>query len=304
MPRTHVPLPSLDALRAFQSAARHQSFSKAASDLNVTQGAISRQIRVLESRLGVLLFQRVRRRVVLTDSGHAYLLEVRRLLSDLESATLRLTTIGERANVLHLAVQPGVATHWLIPRLPDFFTKYPNVSVSCSVRQAPFDFSTEPFDAAFHLGAPTWPNAVLYPVMNECLVPVCTPAFRATYGIRRVADLTRTPLLQLATRPAAWSSWFETAKLPTANAFHGLVFDNLAMLAAAASARLGVALLPTFLVEAELADGRLVALARPQQTRDSYYLVVPEAKAASPRVSAFVQWIEALAQTPAAPSSA
>ena len=120
---TDVPLPSLDALVAFESAARHESFTRAGVELNVTQGAISRQIRVLEDRLGVLLFQRVRRRVVLTDAGRAYLLDVRRLLDSLKSSTLRLMTAGEHAKVLNLAVFPAVATHWLIPRLPDFFSK-------------------------------------------------------------------------------------------------------------------------------------------------------------------------------------
>src|SRR6266545_4369318 len=152
MSLTNFPLPSLDALVAFETAARHQSFTRAAAELNVTQGAISRQIRVLEDRLGVMLFQRVRRRVVLTDSGQAYLLEVRRLLNSLESATLRLMTAGEHTKVLNLAVLPAVATHWLIPRLPDFFSKHPDISISCAIRLSPFDFEADPFDAAIHYG--------------------------------------------------------------------------------------------------------------------------------------------------------
>jgi LysR family glycine cleavage system transcriptional activator len=289
---TNVPLPSLDALVAFESAARHESFTRAAAELNVTQGAISRQIRVLEDRLGVLLFQRVRRRVVLTDAGRGYLLDVRRLLNSLKSSTLRLMTAGDHAKVLHLAVFPAVATHWLIPRLPDFFSKHPNVLVSCTVRLNPFDFATDPFDAAFHLGPPTWAGAVLHHLMDETVVPVCTSAFRAAHGIRRVEDVTRAPLLHPASRPSAWASWFEQSKLPKANAFEGLIFDSFAMLAAAAMAGLGVALLPTFFVEEDLSAGRLVRLARPQRTRDAYYLVVPEGKAGSPHVTAFVRWIE------------
>src|SRR5688572_15696938 len=293
---SNVPLPSLDALVAFESAARHQSFTRAAAELNVTQGAISRQIRVLEDRLGVLLFQRVRRRVVLTDAGRAYLLEVRRLLNSLKSATLRLMTAGEQAKVLNLAVFPALATHWLIPRLPDFFSKHPNVSLSCSVRLSPFDFATDPFDAAFHLGPPTWAGAVLHHLMDECVVPVCTPAFRSTHGIRRAEELTRAPLLHPASRPAAWAAWFEQAKLPKTNAFEGLIFDNFAMLSAAAIAGLGVALLPTFFVEEQLGNGKLVRLARPQRTKDAYYLVVPEGKAGSPHVAAFVRWVEEMKQ--------
>jgi LysR family glycine cleavage system transcriptional activator len=128
--------------------------------------------------------------------------------------------------------------------------------------------------------------------MDEFLVPVCTPTFRSKCGIHRAPDLMRAPLLHLATRPAAWAGWFERLKLPTTNAFQGLTFDNFAMLSTAAIAGLGVALLPTFFVEKELNDGRLAALARQQRTKDAYYLVVPEAKAASPHVRPFVRWIE------------
>ena len=289
---SNVPLPSLDALVAFESAARHQSFTRAAAELNVTQGAISRQIRVLEDRLGVLLFERVRRRVVLTDSGRAYLLEVRRLINSLKSATLRLMTSGEHGKVLNLAVFPAVATHWLIPRLPGFFDKHPNVLVSCTVRLTPFDFATDPFDAAFHLGPPTWAGAVLHHLMDECVIPVCSPSFRSAHGIHRVDDLARVPLLHPASRPAAWAAWFEQSKLPRTNAFQGLIFDNFAMLSAAAIAGLGVALLPTFFVEDEVRQGTLVRVARPLRTKDAYYLVVPEGKAGLPHVTAFVQWIE------------
>ena len=289
---TNVPLPSLDALVAFESAARHESFTRAAAELNVTQGAISRQIRVLEDRLGVLLFERVRRRVVLTDAGRAYVLDVRRLLNSLKSSTLRLMTAGEHAKVLNLAVFPALATHWLIPRLPDFFSRHPDVQVSCTVRLTPFDFATDPFDAAFHLGPPTWAGAVLHHLMDECVVPVCSSTFRSAHGIRRVEDLTQARLLHPATRPAAWAAWFEQSKLPRTNAFEGLIFDSFAMLSAAAMAGLGVALLPTFFVEEELRAGKLVRLTRPQRTKDAYYLVVPEGKAGSPQVTAFVRWIE------------
>jgi LysR family glycine cleavage system transcriptional activator len=287
----NVPLPSFDALAAFETAARHESFTRAADELHVTQGAISRQIRVLEDRLGVLLFERVRRRVVLSEAGRAYLLDVRRILSHLESATERLMTAAERTNVLQLAVLPAIATHWLIPRLPDFFSKHPGVMVSCTIRQAPFDFAGEPFDAAFHLGTATWAGGVAHHLMGECLVPVCSPAFRSANRIQRPDGLTQLPLLQVTSRPAAWAAWFERANLPTTNACQGLTFDNFAMASSAAIAGLGVALLPTFCVDAELRQRKLVALARPQPTAHAYYLVVPEVKAGSPHLKTFVRWI-------------
>ncbi len=199
---THIPLPSIDALVAFESAARHQSFTRAAAELNLTQGAVSRQIRVLEDRLGSSLFQRVRQRVILTDAGRAYLIEVRRILDGLESATLRLMTVGESTNVLNLAVLPAVATHWLVPRLPDFFSKHPKISISCAIRLSPFDFETNPFDAAIHYGSAIWAGAVAHHLMDEDIVPVCSPSFRTSRRIRRVENLARKPLLHLTTRPA------------------------------------------------------------------------------------------------------
>jgi LysR family glycine cleavage system transcriptional activator len=288
---TNIPLPSVDALVAFESAARHQSFTRAAAELNLTQGAISRQIRVLEDRLGSSLFQRVRQRVVLTDAGRAYLLDVRRVLDGLESATLRLMTVGESTNVLNLAVLPAVATHWLVPRLPDFFSKHPKISISCAIRLSPFDFETDPFDAAIHYGFPIWAGAVVHHLMDEDIVPVCSPSFKTSRRIRRVEDLTRAPLLHLTTRPAAWADWFARGEVPAANAFQGSIFENFAMISKAAMAGLGVALLPTYFIEEELKEGTLVALAHSQRSKKAYYLVIPETKVGTPHVQAFVKWI-------------
>ena len=242
---TSIPLPSVDALVAFESAARHQSFTRAAAELNLTQGAISRQIRLLEDRLGSSLFQRVRQRVILTDAGRAYLLEVRRLLDGLESATLRLMTVGESTNVLNLAVLPAVATHWLVPRLPDFFSKHPKISINCAIRLSPFDFGTDPFDAALHYGSAIWAGAVVHHLMDEDIVPVCSPSFKTSRRIRRIEDFTRAPLLHLSTRPAAWANWLTIAKIPAANAFQGSIFENFAMISKAAVAGLGGGLFHT-----------------------------------------------------------
>jgi len=288
----NIPLPSIDALTAFESAARHQSFTRAAAELNLTQGAISRQIRLLEDRLGSSLFQRVRQRVILTDAGRAYLLEVRRILNGLESATLRLMTVGASTNVLNLAVLPAVATHWLLPRLPDFFSKHPKVSINCGVRLSPFDFETDPFDAAIHYGAPIWAGAIVHHLMDEDLVPVCTPSLRHSRRIRRPEDLTHMPLLHLSTRPAAWADWFKKAGIPTANAFQGSIFENFAMISKAAIAGLGVALLPSYFIEEELKSRSLVALSSAQRSEKSYYLVIPETKVGTPHVQDFVKWVE------------
>ena len=291
IPLPSIQLPSIQALVAFESAARHQNFTRAADELYLTQGAISRQIRVLEDRLGSSLFQRLRQRVILTAAGRAYLLEVRRLLKGLESATLRLMTAGESTNVLSLAVLPAVATHWLIPRLPDFFSKHPKISISCAIRLSPFDLTADPFDVAFHYGPPVWAGAVVHHLMDENMVAVCSPSFRESHRIRRTEDLTRVPLLHLTTRPAAWAQWFANAELPAANAFQGSIFENFAMISKAARAGLGVAIVPRYFIEEELSARTLVALAPPQRSNSAYYLVVPETKVTTPHVDAFVKWI-------------
>src|SRR2546430_544566 len=125
--------PSVDALVAFESAARHGSFTRAAAELNLTQGAISRQIRQLEDKLGISLFQRIRQRVVLTDAARAYLLDVRELLKDWESAVQRMAA-HEGARVLNLAVLPTFTTAWLVPHLPDFSRKHPDITLNCAIR--------------------------------------------------------------------------------------------------------------------------------------------------------------------------
>jgi LysR family glycine cleavage system transcriptional activator len=247
---------------------------------------------LLEDRLGSSLFQRVRQRVILSDAGRAYLLEVRRILDGLESATLRLMTVGASANVLNLAVLPAVATHWLLPRLPDFFRKHPKVSINCGVRLSPFDFQTDPFDAAIHYGSPIWAGAIVHHLMDEDLVAVCTPQFRHARRIRRPDDLGRMPLLHLTTRPAAWAEWFKRAKVQTANAFQGSIFENFAMISKAAIAGLGVALLPSYFIEEELKTETLVALSPAQRSEKRYYLVVPETKVGTPHVEEFVKWVE------------
>ena len=290
-----IPLPSIQALVAFESAARHESFTRAADELNLTQGAISRQIRVLEDRLGSSLFQRLRQRILLTDAGRAYLLEVRRLLKGLESATLRLMTVGESTNVLNIAVLPAVATHWLIPRLPDFFRKHPKTSISCAIRLSPFDLAADPFDAAFHYGSPVWAGAIVHHLMNDDMVPVCGPSFMESHRIRSTKDFTRVPLLHLTSRPAAWAQWFANAKLPAAKAFQGSIFEDFAMISKAARAGLGVALVPRYFIEEELSARTLVALAPPHRSNSAYYLVVPETKVGTPHVDAFVKWIKSQA---------
>ncbi|HZY63081.1 MAG TPA: LysR family transcriptional regulator [Edaphobacter sp.] len=284
-------LPSIACLQAFESVARHGSITRAAQELNLTQSAVSRQIHQLESLLDVRLFERVRQRVIITDAGKLYLNDVSKAMGGLKDATSRVMACGGNPNLLNLAVLPTFATRWLMPRLNNFVQKHPGVTINLATRLVPFDFEAEPFDAAIHYGSADWPGAISHHLMDEDTVPVCSPKFEAEQHIKKPSDLARTVLLHQTTRPAAWTEWFEMTKVKNAHALRGPRFEQFTMIAQAAVCDLGIALLPKFLIEEELASGKLVMLFdQALRSTNSYYLVVPESKASSQLTSSFTQW--------------
>jgi LysR family glycine cleavage system transcriptional activator len=285
-------LPNMGNLLAFEATARHGSVSRAAEELSLTQSAISRQIRQLEESLGVSLFRRSRQRVMLTDVGRMYASHVHNTLSDLSDATHQAIALSGTSGVLNLAVLPTFGTRWLIPRIPEFFAQHPDATVNFGVRLVPFDFAAEPFDAAIHFGQPHWPGAVCELLRHEEVVPVCSPAYRERETIRSPEDLTRAMLLQQGTRPTAWAEWFSSVGVEVSNPLRGPRFEQFAMVAQAAAAGLGAALVPHFLVADELASGRLeILFPRSLMSGGAYYLVYPEHKAEAPLVRSFRNWI-------------
>lgn len=291
-----ILLPSIGDLTAFEAAARHASFTRAAAELNLTQSAISRAVRLLEDRIGVILFERVRQRVVLTSAGGAYLKEVRRILRDLREATHRVMAFADATTTLNLAVLPTFATRWLVPRLRGFAEAHPDVTLNFSARLEPFDFDQEPFDAALHYGSPTWPSAQCHHLMSEITVVVASPEYRLQRRLQEPTDLGHVTLLHQTTRPTAWADWCEIAGVDLEGVHRGPRYEQFAMIAQAAGAGLGVALLPRVLIEDELASGRLEILFEHELASPSaYYWVVPETKAATPALRAFTQWITAQA---------
>ena len=290
-------LPSFAALQAFEAAARHGSFTRAADELNLTQGAISRQVRGLEQALGIRLFELVRQRVVLTDLGQRYLLDVRRTLASLEGSTLRAMELADGGEIIDLATLPTFCSRWLIPRFPSFYAEHPGISINCVSRFFPFDFQAEPFDAAIHFGSPAWPGGVLHHLFDERMLAVCSPDFRARRRLRTDADLVGAPLLQQSTRPTAWADWFEAAGLSSELAGRGARFDQFSMLSRAAAASLGVALLPEFLIEEELRSGTLVVVGETVlETDNGYYLVIPEEKVGAKPIDRLRSWLLAQAE--------
>lgn len=281
LPRRY--LPSTAALQAFEAAARTGSATQAAAELNLTQGAVSRQIRSLEAQLGVALMERSGRGLVLTQAGAGYAEQVRGVLAHLSKATVALRT-NPRGGTLSLAILPAFGTHWLAPRLPAFGRAHPEITVALSTRLAPFDFAAEPFDAAVHFGRADWPGAHHLALAPETVLAVCAPHLA---GVPLAAQT----LLTLETRPRGWARWF-AATGETAPKGPGMQFDQFSTMAQAAVHGLGVALLPTFVAAPYLEAGTLV-LAAPdrQDSIGTYYLVWPKARPESGALSQFRAWL-------------
>jgi DNA-binding transcriptional LysR family regulator len=278
-------IPSTAALSAFESAARHQSFTKAADELSVTQSAICRQIGALEEFLDLKLFRRGRRGVALTEAGLIYSRQISARLDEVERDTLALMAKGGQGGTLELGVVPTFATKWLLPRMPQFAAEHPDITVNLSARTAPFMFDDTPFDAAIHAGPATWPGTDSLFLMRENLIAVCSPA------LGRV-DWRRHALLQQSTRPYAWRDWFASRGMQVEGDMSGPRFELFSMLAEAAIHGMGVALIPRFLVEDELRRGVLVQAVSHQYLNErSYYLIYPEGKDANPALTAFRLWL-------------
>ena len=285
-------LPSLQALEAFEASARQRSFTRAAAELHVTQGAVSRQVQGLEAQVGLPLFHRIRQRIVLTPAGEAYLAKVRPALDRLEAATLELQAFKGAGGVLNLAILPTFGTKWLIPRIPAFSAKHPEVLVNFTTRIQAFDFEEEPdLDAAIHYGEGHWPGALVDPLMEERVIAVCAPHLAG--DLRQPADVAGHTLLQLINRPQGWEEWLAAASAPGVDGRRGPRFESHLMVIQAALAGLGLAVLPDFLVVDELAAGRLVepfpGLAA--KSRRAYWLAYPERNKELPALTAFRAWL-------------
>jgi DNA-binding transcriptional LysR family regulator len=290
-------LPSISLLAAFESVCRTGSTLAAARDLDLTQGAVSRLIQNLEAQLGATLFLREGRRLVPTDGAQAYARDVVKALDLISRGSMRVrSTTG--GGTLSLAILPTFGTRWLAPRLPRFLAAHPGVTLNLGTRMRPFDFEEEGFDAAIHFGDETWPNAGFQKLFDERLVACCAPGFLARHPVGGPDDLLAMPLLQLETRPAAWSTWFRQhaieGRVPS-----GMLFDQFGTMIQSAIYGLGVALLPEFLARGELADGRLVSAWGDATPGDgSYFLVWPRTGERYPPLVALRDWIAGEAADP------
>ena len=289
-------IPSTAALVCFEAAARHESFTKASQELSLTQGAVCRQIAGLEEFLNVELFRRSRRGVKLTEAGLSYSRRVATQLDAVERDTL--SVMGQQgANVIELAVVPTFGTQWLLPRLKDFQQRHPEVTVNLTNRTRPFLFADTPFDAAIYYGDADWSGTQSQWLMGENPLPVCSPALLNGEGLLDAKRIASLPLLQQTTRPYAWRQWFNGQGLNVAGDMTGPRYELFSMLAQAAMHEMGVALIPPFLIQRELEEGRLVVANRHVLSSDkAYYLMIPERKVESASLRAFRDWLAVQAQ--------
>jgi len=290
-------IPNTALLVAFEAAARHQSFTKAAKDLALTQSAVCRQIAALEDFVGVRLFQRTRRGVTLTDAGRAYSKQVSIRLDAVEHDTLALMAHQGQGATLELAVVPTFTAQWLLPRLPGFLREHPGIVINFTTRTRPFLFDDTEFDAAIHFGEAGWPGTESYFLMRENAMPVCSPRLLAQYGKPRRAlspeVIEAMPLMQQSTRPYAWRQWFESLGMRVAHDMSGPRYELFSMLAQAAMHDMGIALIPPMMIEEELQSGRLVVANPHWHAGDkAYYLIIPERKSETRGLREFRRWLE------------
>ena len=274
-------IPSLQALACFDAAARHESYTRAAQELALTQGAVSRQITALEEFLGMDLFRRTRHGVALTERGAAYAKQVAPRLQGLEQDTLDAMSTQGQGSAVHLAAVPTFATRWLIPRLPLLAAQHPDITIHIETRTRPFMFGETPFDAALYAGTPeqvrNWAGTKATLLMAEEVVPVCSPKLMGNLPELTPEAIAALPLLQQSTRSEGWRQWFEAQGVDAPLALAGPRYELFSMTAAAATHGMGVALVPRLLVDTELARGELViACNRPLRGERGYYIVTPE----------------------------
>jgi LysR family glycine cleavage system transcriptional activator len=281
-------LPPLPALRAFAVAARHLSFKRAASELHVTPGAISQQIKALEQALGVALFQRFNRRLELTWAGAAYLPSITAAFEEIASATARLTAAQD---LLHVSAPPSFAARWLLPRLDGFRARHPGTELAIEATMGLATFR-DGIDVAIRYGRGRYAGVRSDRLFAVKLVPVCSPALVAgrTPAAKRAA-LRKGPLLHDPAR-RNWRLWLDAQGFGDAQPQNGPSFSDQTFMLQAAALGQGIALAPDVLIADDVAAGRLILLSDAGwPTHSAYWCVTPEMPREDRRIAAFRAWL-------------
>lgn len=280
------------SLLCLEASARLRSFTGAAQELHLTQGAVSRQIMALEDRLGVKLFTRRRDALALTEAGRYYLDEIGPFLQRLERATANVMALKGRGGSLALSVGASFGSYWLIPRLPAFTRAHGEITLNLATRVGPVDFSSTPVDASLEFGEGLRSGLHNEFVLPLVLSPYAAPSWVAQHGKTLSAATPRTALVHHSTVPEAWREWLRLARIEGEPGVEGPRYDLMSMAFNAAVAGLGVVLLPAFMADDAVAAGRLKRLSRRQwRSSRGYYLVFPEESAQLKALQVFRAWL-------------
>lgn len=289
-------LPSTQALRTFEAAARLLNFTRAAEELNLTQGAVSHQMRELETLVDVQLFKRRARGLTLTDAGAMYLPFVREALERLRAGGDALSR-SRQENVLTITMSPNFANKWLVPRLGAFAEAHPEIDLRISAARRHVDFSADGIDLGIRHGTGDWPHLDVTRLSPEWFYPVCSPAFAATHAITTPRDLTDIRLLHDQDR-ARWRQWLAAYDVTPTMVEPGPIFSDTSLAIDAAVAGQGVALARSALAALDLKAGRLI---RPLQQAIpapiAYWIVCPRATSERPNITALRTWLLAEAES-------
>jgi LysR family glycine cleavage system transcriptional activator len=284
-------LPPLNALRAFEAAARYQSFTRAAEELCVTQGAVSHQVKALEAELGVKLFNRERQRLLITDAGREYTTVLRDAFDRIALGTERLLQ-RQSAGVLTVSTSPDFAAKWLVHRLGHFAEIHPEIDLRVSATLHHVDFAREDVDLAVRHGDGNWPGLEATRLCTEELFAVCSPKLLAKRArLKKPEDLLKLPLLHLDDRKV-WARWLEAAGVTNPEPSHGPILNRASMVIDAAVDGQGVALARTTLAAWDLLNGRLVQpFPATLRTAKTYWIVSPKATSGLPKITLFREWM-------------
>ncbi|WP_323033391.1 LysR family transcriptional regulator [Paracoccus sp. (in: a-proteobacteria)] len=286
-------LPNLSLLLAFDAVMRTGSVTGAAQDLGLTQSTVSRLLQSLEAQLGQELFVRHKKRLTPTEAAERYFRDIAAAIELIQRASMSLIANPDGGS-LDLAVLPTFATRWLAPRLPDFLSAHPGVSINLTTRFRRFSFDEEPFDAMIFYGQDDWPGAEHLKLFDEMLTACAAPSLLARTPVDRPADLAGMLLLQLPTRPDAWAAWFRGQGVEPPKPLNGMMMDQFSMMIQAAISGLGIALLPDYLARVEIAEGRLTPILRQGVPGSgAYWLAWPAGKTGLKPLAAFRDWIAA-----------
>lgn len=278
-------------MRAFEASARQLSFTRAAEELFVTQAAISHQIKSLEDFLGIKLFMRKNRALLLSEEGQAYYLDIKDVFNAINEATERLFARGEKGAIT-VSTQPSFAIQWLVPRLNAFYALHPDIDVRIKAVDQPENSLTGDVDVAIYFGRGHWADIDAEQLQKEYLIPVCSPLLlQGKKPLDKVEDLINHTLLHDTSR-RDWKRWFKQVNVKATNVNHGPIFSHSAMVVQAAMHGQGVALAHSFLAKPDIDAGRLICpFEDVLESKNAYYVVCRDRQVDLGKIAAFREWV-------------